>query len=88
MGVRIENLTVKYGDKTVIERMNLDVKDGEFFVILGSSGSGKTTLLRSIAGLTEISGGHIYIDDIDVTDFYPSDRNIAMVFQNFALYPI
>nr|WP_297027553.1 ABC transporter ATP-binding protein [Thermoplasma sp.] len=76
-----------YGDKYILKNFNLKVEDGEFFVILGSSGSGKTTLLRSIAGLIPIDEGRIYIDGNDVTDLYPSDRNISMVFQNFALYP-
>ncbi|MCL5989334.1 MAG: ABC transporter ATP-binding protein [Candidatus Thermoplasmatota archaeon] len=83
----IENLTVRYGEKYILRNFDLKIDDGEFFVILGSSGSGKTTLLRSIAGLIPIEDGHIYIDTNDVTDLYPSDRNIAMVFQNFALYP-
>ncbi|PYB68412.1 ABC transporter ATP-binding protein [Thermoplasma sp. Kam2015] len=87
MSVIIQNLSVRYGDKEILSNFNLKVDDGEFFVILGSSGSGKTTLLRSIAGLIPVDSGRIYIDDSDVTDLYPSDRNIAMVFQNFALYP-
>jgi len=87
MSVIIENLTVRYGDKYILKNFNLKVEDGEFFVILGSSGSGKTTLLRSIAGLIPIDDGRILIDGNDITDLYPSDRNIAMVFQNFALYP-
>ncbi len=87
MGVRIENLSLKYGDKLALDDINLEVNDGEFLVILGSSGSGKTTLLRCISGLIEPTEGSIYIDEVDVTGYYPSDRNVAMVFQNFALYP-
>lgn len=87
MGVRIENLRLQYGEKVALDNINLDVNDGEFLVILGSSGSGKTTLLRCISGLIEPTEGSIYIDDVDVTNYYPSDRNVAMVFQNFALYP-
>ncbi len=87
MGVRIENLRLKYGDKLALDDINLEVNDGEFLVILGSSGSGKTTLLRCVSGLIEPTEGSVYIDDVDVTGYYPSDRNVAMVFQNFALYP-
>ncbi|MEM3851489.1 MAG: ABC transporter ATP-binding protein [Methanomassiliicoccales archaeon] len=67
--------------------MSFDVKDGEFLVILGPSGCGKTTALRCIAGLLEPTSGEIYIDGRKVNGVYPSERNIAMVFQNYALYP-
>ncbi|SMD30528.1 ABC transporter ATP-binding protein [Picrophilus oshimae] len=87
MGIDIEDLNVSYGGNEILKNFNLRINDGEFFVILGSSGSGKTTLLRSIAGLIPIDSGKIYIDGNDVTDLYPSDRNISMIFQNFALYP-
>ena len=65
----------------------LDIADNEFIVLVGPSGCGKTTVLRMIAGLEEISGGEIYIDDVLVNHVEPKDRNIAMVFQNYALYP-
>ena len=66
---------------------NLDVDDKEFVVFVGPSGCGKTTTLRMVAGLEEISSGEIYIDDVLINDVPPKDRNIAMVFQNYALYP-
>ena len=76
------------GGKTVANyRLNLDIEDGEFLVFLGPSGCGKTTALRLIAGLEEPSEGEIYFDDESVTGRSPSDRNVAMVFQNYALYP-
>jgi multiple sugar transport system ATP-binding protein len=75
------------GGVKAIDDLNLDIKDGEFMVFVGPSGCGKSTALRSIAGLEEISGGKIQIGDRIVNDLPPKDRDIAMVFQNYALYP-
>jgi multiple sugar transport system ATP-binding protein len=75
------------GGVTAIDDLSLDVKDGEFMVFVGPSGCGKSTALRSIAGLEEITGGTIQIGDRIVNDLPPKDRDIAMVFQNYALYP-
>ena len=75
------------GGVKAIDQMSLDVKDGEFMVLVGPSGCGKSTALRSIAGLEEISSGTISIGDRVVNDLPPKDRDIAMVFQNYALYP-
>ena len=75
------------GGVQAIKSMNFDIKDGEFIVLVGPSGCGKSTMLRLIAGLEEISKGEIYIDDELVNDKEPADRDIAMVFQNYALYP-
>jgi multiple sugar transport system ATP-binding protein len=72
---------------TAVDKINLTVESGEFMVIVGPSGCGKSTLLRMIAGLEEISAGDIYIDEKRVNDVPPKDRDIAMVFQNYALYP-
>src|SRR5258707_6541356 len=90
--VIIENLHKIYsGDKgrkvTAVENVNLTVEDKEFMVLVGPSGCGKSTTLRMIAGLEEISEGNIYIDGRRVNDVQPKDRDIAMVFQNYALYP-
>jgi multiple sugar transport system ATP-binding protein len=85
--VVIENLTKKFGNNTVLDRIDLKIDAREYFVLLGPSGSGKTTLLRLIAGLEEITDGAIYIGSIRVNDLLPKERNIAMVFQNYALYP-
>lgn len=71
----------------VLRRINLTVKDGEFMVLVGPSGCGKSTLLRSIAGLEELTGGNIWVGDRLVNDLPPKERDIAMVFQNYALYP-
>ncbi len=74
-------------DKPSVDKLNLDIGDGEFMVLVGPSGCGKSTSLRMLAGLEEINAGSIYIGDRDVTDLPPKDRDIAMVFQNYALYP-
>jgi multiple sugar transport system ATP-binding protein len=84
--VTLRNIVKKYGDVQVIHGVDLDIEDGTFVVLLGPSGCGKSTLLRSIAGLETISGGDIKIGDARVNDVHPKDRNIAMVFQNYALY--
>jgi multiple sugar transport system ATP-binding protein len=84
--VTLRNIVKKYGDMQVIHGVNLTIDDGSFVVLLGPSGCGKSTLLRSIAGLEKISSGDIMIGDIRVNDVHPKDRNIAMVFQNYALY--
>lgn len=87
-GIVIESITKSYdNNKNVIEDFNLKIQPGEFVVLLGPSGCGKSTLLRIIAGLEEIDQGKIYIDSEDITEKEPKDRNIAMVFQNYALYP-
>jgi multiple sugar transport system ATP-binding protein len=74
-------------DHPSVDKLNLEIGDGEFMVLVGPSGCGKSTSLRMLAGLEEINAGSIYIGDRDVTDLPPKDRDIAMVFQNYALYP-
>lgn len=74
-------------DRNAVDKLNLDIEDGEFMVLVGPSGCGKSTSLRMLAGLEEVTEGGIYIGDRDVTDLPPKDRDIAMVFQNYALYP-
>ncbi len=87
--VRYENATRVYpgGTKPAVNALNLDIKDGEFLVLVGPSGCGKSTALRMLAGLEEVNEGSIYIGDRDVTNSPPKERDIAMVFQNYALYP-
>src|SRR5687768_16847993 len=85
--VSFRDVEKRYGDVAVIEALNLEVRDREFMVLVGPSGSGKSTALRMIAGLEEISSGTISIGDKVVNDLPPRDRDIAMVFQNYALYP-
>ena len=75
------------GTKPAVDKLDLEVKDGEFLVLVGPSGCGKSTSLRMLAGLEEVNEGGIYIGDREVTDVPPKDRDIAMVFQNYALYP-
>ena len=87
--VTFENATRLYPgtDKPAVDKINLEVKDGEFLVLVGPSGCGKSTTLRMLAGLEEVNGGRILIGERDVTAVPPKDRDIAMVFQNYALYP-
>jgi multiple sugar transport system ATP-binding protein len=86
--VTLEDVTKVYGEDVVaVNKMNLDIQDGEFIVFVGPSGCGKSTALRMIAGLEDISGGKVFIGDRLVNDLPPRDRDIAMVFQNYALYP-
>src|ERR1041384_5081842 len=83
----IRNVTKSYGDLEVLRGINIDADEGEFLVLLGPSGCGKSTLLNAIAGLETISGGDILIDGAIVTGLEPRERDIAMVFQSYALYP-
>ena len=81
------NLQITDEGVVAVQEFSLDIKDKEFIVLVGPSGCGKSTTLRMIAGLEEISGGELYIGDKLVNDVAPKDRDIAMVFQNYALYP-
>ncbi len=85
--VTYNNVVKKFGDLTIIKNLNISVQDKEFLVLVGPSGCGKTTALRLLAGLEEITGGEIVIGDRVVNDVAPKDRDIAMVFQSYALYP-
>jgi multiple sugar transport system ATP-binding protein len=85
--VTFDNVNKSYGDVHVVKDMNLAINDGEFMVLVGPSGCGKTTSLRMIAGLEEITSGELKIGDRVVNDVPPKDRDIAMVFQSYALYP-
>jgi multiple sugar transport system ATP-binding protein len=88
-GVRYEQATRIYAgtDAPAVDALDLTIADGEFLVLVGPSGSGKTTALRMLAGLEEVDAGAIFIGDRDVTDVAPKSRDVAMVFQNYALYP-
>ncbi|MGR5361565.1 ABC transporter ATP-binding protein [Vibrio mediterranei] len=85
--VTFKNLKKRYGKTEVVKQFDLHINDGEFVVFLGPSGCGKSTTLRMLAGLEEISEGEIYIGDRLVNDLHPTDRDTAMVFQSYALYP-
>ena len=74
-------------DKPAVPGIDLEIGDGEFMVLVGPSGCGKSTTLRMLAGLEEVNEGKIFIGDRDITHIPPKDRDIAMVFQNYALYP-
>ena len=85
--VKVCDLDLQFGDIKVLQKLNLEIAQGEFLVLLGSSGCGKSTLLNCIAGLLDISAGKIFIGDKNVTWSEPSERGIGMVFQSYALYP-
>lgn len=91
VGIRLEDLTKEFntpsGIEKAVDNLDLSIEHGEFFTFVGPSGCGKTTTLRMIAGLETATSGHIYFDDEEVTDLPPQQRDIAMVFQNVALYP-
>ena len=86
-GLELQGVVKRFGDVTVVQEMSLVVFEGEFVVLLGESGCGKSTTLRMVAGLESVSAGRIFIGERDVTDAAPMARDIAMVFQNYALYP-
>ena len=85
--VTLKNVVKKYDTKTIINNVSLEIKDKEFLVLVGSSGCGKSTILRMIAGLEDITDGEIFIGDRCVNNVHPKDRDIAFVFQSYALYP-
>ncbi|MFN8700645.1 MAG: ABC transporter ATP-binding protein [Rhodospirillales bacterium] len=85
--IRLKGLSKRWGTAVGVETIDLDIADGEFLVLLGPSGCGKTTTMRMIAGLEEASAGDIFIDDRRINDLDPKDRDIAMVFQSYGLYP-
>jgi multiple sugar transport system ATP-binding protein len=87
-GIRLQDVSKRFANGvSAVDDVSLDIHDGEFMVLVGPSGCGKTTLLRTIAGLEDATSGHIWIGDEDVTARTPQQRDIAMVFQNYALYP-
>ncbi len=83
----LKNVYKSYGDVKIVKDFNLQIKDKEFCILVGPSGCGKTTTLRMVAGLEDITAGDIFIDGVRVNDIPPKDRDIAMVFQSYALYP-
>ena len=85
--IRLEDVTKRFGKTVVVDQINLTAADKEFLVLVGPSGCGKSTTLRMIAGLEDVTEGEIYIGERPVRDVHPKDRDIAMVFQNYALYP-
>jgi multiple sugar transport system ATP-binding protein len=88
VGIRLDKVTKRFkGDVLAVDNVTLDIEPGEFMVLVGPSGCGKSTLLRVIAGLEEVSAGRVYLGDEDVTTQLPQHRDVAMVFQSYALYP-
>ncbi len=85
--IRFNNVSRIYGDRKAVDNLNLEIADGEFLVVVGPSGCGKSTSLRMLAGLEPADEGSIFIGDRDATGVPPRERDVAMVFQNYALYP-
>ncbi len=86
MSIVLEGVTKRYEQQIVVNNLSLEIKDGEFFVLLGSSGSGKTTVLNIIAGLVSAEGGRVLLHGRDVTNFPTQKRKVGFVFQNYALF--
>lgn len=84
---KFEHVTKRFGDVTALSDLTLTIDDGEFLVLVGPSGCGKSTALRCLAGLEEPDEGRVFLDDVDITYYEPKERDIAMVFQNYAIYP-
>src|SRR4029434_8862258 len=87
MSITLHNLTKSFGNAIVVDNLSLEINDGEFVVLLGPSGCGKTTTLRMLAGLQDLTAGEIFIDGQRVNHLPPQRRDVAMVFQSYALYP-
>ncbi|MGR3290585.1 MAG: ABC transporter ATP-binding protein [Paracoccaceae bacterium] len=87
MRILLDNFTKKFGSQTVVDRMDLEVQDGEMLALVGGSGCGKTTTLFAICGFHKVSSGRILLGDREVTNIHPQERNVGFVFQSFALYP-
>ena len=87
VAIRLEGLTKEFGDVVAVDRLDLDIADGEFFSMLGPSGSGKTTVLRMVAGFERPTAGRVFLHDQDVTDAAPFERDVNTVFQDYALFP-
>jgi multiple sugar transport system ATP-binding protein len=85
--IKLENVTKTFGNHTALKGLNLEIEDGEFFVLLGQTGAGKTTTLRLIAGLEKPTSGRILIDGVDVADWGAAERDVALVLQQYSLYP-
>ncbi|MBI4940599.1 MAG: ATP-binding cassette domain-containing protein, partial [Actinobacteria bacterium] len=86
--IKLQNIVKKYGDGfPAVNDVSIDIRDGEFIILVGPSGCGKSTLLRMVVGLEDITSGELLINGKRVNDKAPRDRNLAMVFQNYALYP-
>ena len=85
--IQLNNICKSFGTTEVLKNIDLEIQDGEFLILIGPSGCGKSTLMNLIAGLEDLTSGEIVIGGSDVSDKSPKDRDIAMVFQSYALYP-
>src|SRR5262245_38370540 len=87
MGIEFQNVSKTFGGTSVVEDLSLKIEDGEFIVLLGPSGCGKTTTLRMLAGLESVTSGDIFVNGERINDVPTQNRDLAMVFQSYALYP-
>ncbi len=85
--IELRNITKTFGNHVALKNLDLDIADGEFFVLLGETGAGKTTTLRLIAGLEKPTAGQVFIDGVDVADWGAAERDVALVLQQYSLYP-
>ena len=85
--IELKNVSKKFGNQTALRNLDLEIADGEFFVLLGETGAGKTTTLRLVAGLEKPTEGQVFIDGIDVADWGAAERDVALVLQQYSLYP-
>jgi multiple sugar transport system ATP-binding protein len=86
-GIELRDVSKRFAGTTAVQQVSLDIADGEFFVLVGPSGCGKSTLLNMIVGLEDVDAGEILVDGERVNDIDPRERNMAMVFQSYAIYP-
>ena len=85
--IELRNITKKFGNDVALKGLNLEIPDGQFFVLLGETGAGKTTTLRIVSGLEKPTEGQVFIDDVDVTTWGAAERDVALVLQQYSLYP-
>tara|TARA_Y100001954_G_C15380069_1_gene392889 strand:- start:248 stop:556 length:309 start_codon:yes stop_codon:yes gene_type:complete len=85
--IELKNVTKSWGSTTAVDNVSFTIESGSFSILLGPSGCGKSTTLRMIAGLEEVTNGHLFIAGKDMTDSFPAERELSMVFQSYALFP-
>ena len=87
MSMKLKNITKKFGKTIAVDDVSIEIKSGELLTLLGPSGCGKTTILRIIAGLENVTSGHVFLEDDEITHLNPTKRDISIMFQDYALFP-